>query len=149
MNKNITALISAATLLIFGCSQMQEKNEAAETVNTTAEPVKVKQQKPVDKNLLTGDWVRTDAEYRIQISELQNDGKMKAGYFNPKSINVDKAMWAFDAGLLKIYIELKDENYPGSNYDLIYFQEKDMLAGKYFQAVEGVIYDVGFVRKNK
>ena len=136
-----------ATLFFVSCSQIQKKNETSETVNKPAEPVKMQQQKPVDKNLLAGDWVRTDAEYRIQISELMNDGKMKAGYFNPASINVDKAKWAFESGLLKVFIELKDENYPGSNYDLIYIPEKDMLAGKYFQAVEGVTYDVGFVRK--
>jgi len=73
-------------------------------------------------------------------------GMMKAEYFNPKSINVGKAMWADAEGFLKIYIELSDENYPGSNYTLTYYPEKDLLAGKYYQAVEGTTYDVGFSR---
>jgi len=81
-----------------------------------------------------------------KITELLDDGTMKAGYFNPKSINVGSAMWAFADGVLKIYIDLKDENYPGSNYNLIYDPERDLLAGKYFQAVERVTYDVGFAR---
>lgn len=49
-------------------------------------------------------------------------------------------------GVLRIYIELRDENYPGSNYNLIYYPERDLFAGKYFQAVERVTYDVGFTR---
>ena len=97
--------------------------------------------------MLAGDWVRTDAPYRIQISELSDGGVMKAGYFNPNSINVSKASWALTDGLLRIYIELRDENYPGSNYTLIYYPEKDLLAGQYFQAIERVTYDVGFMRK--
>ena len=71
---------------------------------------------------------------------------MKAGYFNPRSINVASALWALTDGVLKIYIELRDENYPGSNYNLIYYPERDLLAGKYFQAVGRITYDVGFAR---
>jgi len=48
--------------------------------------------------------------------------------------------------MLKIYVELGDENYPGSNYNLTYIPERDMLASKYFHAVEKVTYDVGLLR---
>ncbi len=102
--------------------------------------------KSIDKKVLLGNWVRTDADYKIKISEVAKDGKLKAGYFNPKSINVSKATWKNEKGVLKIYIELRDENYPGSNYNLTYSPEKDMLAGKYFQAVTGETYDVLFTR---
>jgi hypothetical protein len=102
--------------------------------------------KSIDKNLLLGNWVRTDADYKIKISEVAKEGKLKAGYFNPKSINVSKASWTNTKGVLKIQIELRDENYPGSNYNLTYYPEKDMLAGKYFQAVTGETYDVLFAR---
>ena len=78
---------------------------------------------------------------------MPDDGTLKAGYFNPNPINVGKAGWNFSEGMMKLYIELRDENYPGSNYNLVYYPEKDLLAGKYFQAVEGVTYDVGFFRK--
>jgi hypothetical protein len=145
--KNRYALILAAAIarLSFSCDQQPEKKDAP--TNTASEPVNQQQNKTSDKNVLAGDWVRTDAEYRIQISELLDGGMMKAGYFNPKSINVGKASWASADGVLRIYIELSDENYPGSNYTLVYYPEKDMLAGKYFQAVERVTYDVGFLRK--
>jgi len=126
---------------------MQENNEAVETVNTTAEPVIPQQQKPVDKTVLIGNWTRTDAPYQIKISELSEDGNMKVGYFNPKSIHVGKANWSSTDGYLKIYIELRDENYPGSNYTLFYYPDKGLLAGKYYQAVEGTTYEVGFMKE--
>jgi hypothetical protein len=50
--------------------------------------------------------------------ELLDDGKPKAGYFNPKSTNTGNATWTNKDGVLKIYIELRNENYPGSKYDL-------------------------------
>ena len=146
--------------MVVACQQKEKKESdgSASTTNTTStanttvtisEPVKPQEQETFDRSILVGDWVRTDAEYQITISELLDDGKLKASYFNPESINVDKARWIFADGAMKIYIELRDENYPGSNYNLIYYPDKDLLAGKYFQAVEGVTYDVEFFRKNK
>jgi len=137
---------------MVGACQQKEKKESdgsintASTTNTTREPVKLQEQKTFDKSILVGNWIRTDADYRITISEFLDDGKLKAAYFNPNSINVGKAGWIFSDEAMKIYIELRDENYPGSNYNLIYYPEKDLLAGKYFQAVERVTYDVGFTR---
>jgi len=122
-------LLAAIAALTFSCSQQSP------------------QPKPVDKSLLVGNWVRTDAPYRIQISELLDDGKMKAGYFNPKSINVSKAGWVNSGGVIQLYIELRDENYPGSDYNLTYVPERDLLAGNYFQAVEGATFKVEFARK--
>jgi len=131
--------------LIFSCGQQQEEKEKAES-NSTTDPPATQQQDAANKSLLVGDWTRTDAPYEIKISELLSNGTMKAGYFNPKSINVGKATWTTADGALNVYIELRDENYPGSNYTLTYIPGKGLLAGKYFQAVEGVSYDVGFVK---
>ena len=111
--------------------------------------VKKENDKPIvkiDKQLLQGNWVRTDAEYQIRISDLSNTGVMKAQYFNPRPINVSRSEWAYHEGFLKIYIELRDENYPGSNYNLTYIPERDMLVGDYFQAVEGLTFYVEFSR---
>ena len=102
--------------------------------------------KSVDQKVLVGNWVRTDADYNIKILEVTKDGKLKAGYFNPKSINVAKATWKKLNGELLIYIELRDVNYPGSNYNLTYYPGKDMLTGKYFQAVTGETYEILFTR---
>ena len=133
------------TVFVFSCNEPQ-KDKETEPQNTSSETVSPQQKTIPDKSKLVGEWTRTDAPYQIKITELLDDGTMKADYFNPASINVSSAMWAFGDGVLKIYIELRDENYPGSNYNLIYYPERDLLAGKYFQAVESVTYDVGFTR---
>ena len=71
---------------------------------------------------------------------------MLAQYFNPKPINVETANWESISGDLKIIIEMKDVNYPGSTYTLNYLPDKDMLAGEYYQAVEGLTFYVEFTR---
>jgi hypothetical protein len=45
-----------------------------------------------------------------------------------------------------MYIELRYENYPGSNNKLNYSTENDVLAGGYFQAVEGATYNAALKR---
>jgi len=101
-----------------------------------------------DKNLLTGNWVRTDASYLIKIIKLNDDRTLEAQYFNPNPINVEKANWEENNDNLKIIIELRDVNYPGSKYTLNYLQDRDMLAGDYYQAAEGLTFYVEFVRNN-
>lgn len=139
-------LCAVVAIFLFSCNETQEKNKTTDLEDNSGKTVSPQQETIADKNILVGEWTRTDAAYQIKITELLNDGTMKAGYFNPNSINVASAMWAFADGVLRIYIELRDENYPGSNYNLIYYPERDLLAGKYFQAVERVTYDVGFAR---
>jgi hypothetical protein len=143
-NKFILFLIIACTALVISCSQTPNKKDPATDVKKDIPAAK--QKIPADKNRLIGDWVRTDSPYQIKITAVQDDGILKAGYYNPKSIHVARAMWNNSDGILKVYVELRDENYPGSNYKLNYFPEKDALAGEYFQAVEGITYDVAFTR---
>jgi len=126
--------------LAFGFTALRE-----DVLTRNLNPMQQKN-KAIDKKVLLGNWVRTDSDYKIKISEVAKEGKLKAGYFNPKSINVSKASWTNTKGVLKIYIELRDENYPGSKYNLTYYPEKEMLAGTYFQAVTGETYDVLFAR---
>ena len=72
--------------------------------------------KTTDENLLVGDWVRTDASYLVKIIKVNEDRTLEAQYFNPNPINVGKANWEKSYGNLKIIIELRDKNYPGSTY---------------------------------
>jgi hypothetical protein len=125
-------------LLVFGFIGCKEND----TVKKKNGKLTVK----IDNQLLQGSWMRTDAEYQIKLSEVQDNGIIKAQYFNPRPINVSKSEWVNAEGFLKIYVELRDENYPGSNYNLTYIPERDMLVGDYFQAVESVTYYVEFVR---
>jgi hypothetical protein len=132
----IIAAIIASYFIFFNKPVTETTNESV--IKTTT----------VDKNIIAGSWIRTDADYQIKISDVSDNGVMIARYFNPRPINVSKAEWAYREGFLKIYIELRDENYPGSNYNLTYIPERDMLAGDYFQAVEGLTFYVEF-RRNK
>jgi hypothetical protein len=103
--------------------------------------------KVTDKNVLVGEWIRTDADYRIQISKINEEGTLVANYYNPNPINVGKADWEESYGYLKIIIELRDVNYPGSTYTLSYLPDRDILAGDYYQAVEGLTFYVEFARR--
>ena len=140
-------LVCTLALANSACNQQEDKSEA-ELKTPVNEPIAAQPQVVPDKNVIVGEWTRTDASYQLKISSLTDGGVMKAEYYNPRSINVSKSTWEFSAGVLKIYIELRDQNYPGSNYLLTYFPERDSLGGTYFQAVERVTYNVGFL-KNK
>ena len=99
-----------------------------------------------NKNLLVGDWIRTDASYLIKIKSINDEGILEAQYINPKPINVESASWEESYGNLKITIVLRDVNYPGSTYAINYLPDGDFLAGEYFQAMERSTFYVEFVR---
>jgi len=147
--KTIALFSIGIMILTISCNQPSQKEKPADAAAATASEERstpTAQPKPFDKDTLIGDWTRTDSPYQLKISEVLDDGTMKVGYFNPQSINVGKSSWKNSNGVLEIYVELRDVNYPGSSYTLYYFPEKDLLAGKYFQAVEGISYDIGFMR---
>jgi hypothetical protein len=95
---------------------------------------------------LKGRWQRSDGNYYLQIYSLSADSTLKAGYFNPNPINVESGEWTSQVGKLYIRIILRDVNYPGSTYTLEYLAGRDVLSGNYFQAVDGMNYEVSFLR---
>ena len=97
--------------------------------------------------LIKGRWLRTDGDYTIEIFSVSDRGKMDAGYFNPGPIHVGSSGWKEADGNIYVEIELRDVKYPGSKYNMVYDIKRDRLAGNYFQAVQGINYDVEFVRK--
>ena len=99
------------------------------------------------QKLLKGRWLRSDGTYIIEIFSIKADGIMDAGYFNPNPINVGKSGWSVREGEIVFEIILKDINYPGSKYNLIYDKLNNSLSGNYFQAVQGINYDVVFLRQ--
>jgi preprotein translocase subunit YajC len=139
MKKNKTIYISAAAIIILIIVLIilftNNSDDALQSNKKTA-----------DKNLLIGDWVRTDAGYLIKIINVNEDGTLEAQYFNPKPINVGKANWEESHGNLEITVELRDVNYPGSTYTLSYLPDRDILAGDYYQAVQGLNFYVEFDR---
>jgi len=100
-----------------------------------------------DPQPLVGRWVRPDGGYLLEVREVGKDGSMKAGYFNPRPINVAKAEWHRKDGTLTLFVELRDVNYPGSTYTLQYDPASDRLKGAYYQAVEKQTFVVEFTRR--
>jgi hypothetical protein len=95
---------------------------------------------------LTGRWVRPDGGYVLVLGDIKKDGGLKASYFNPRPINVSRSELRRTKDGMIIYVELRDVNYPGSNYKLRYDPASDRMKGNYFQAVERETYEVEFVR---
>ena len=95
---------------------------------------------------LVGRWQRTDGGYVIEVRSIEPDGKIKAGYFNPRPINVSRAQAAMYKDHIKVEVELRDVGYPGSTYTLIYSPDKVSLFGYYYHAASGQRFDVLFVR---
>jgi hypothetical protein len=95
---------------------------------------------------LKGRWQRPDGGYIVEVRSVEPDGKMDAAYFNPRPIHVARAEAAHDGAVTKVFLELRDLNYPGSTYNLVYQAESDQLVGIYYQAVFQQQFEVVFVR---
>jgi uncharacterized protein (DUF2147 family) len=95
---------------------------------------------------LEGKWMRPDGGYILRLSNVGVNGELKAGFYNPKSINVGISNWRKDDSKLTVIVELRDINYQGSTYTLTYDSDSDRLKGKYFQAPTGMTYEVEFLR---
>ena len=100
-----------------------------------------------DFKVIIGEWVRPDGGYIVRVRDINPDGSVDAGYFNPGKINIAEANVSLRKGLVKLFIKLQDRGYPGSTYTLYYYPEKDALAGFYYQAAIGQTYEVIFWRK--
>jgi hypothetical protein len=145
----------AALLLLAGCDQPAQpppptpapgsaavpSPAGAATSQTTSAPTT-----PAEFAKLIGRWLRPDGGYVLEFKSVAPDGKLSASYQNPNPINVSQAEVRKEAGALKVFVELRDVNYPGCTYKLTYDPEHDVLAGEYFQAAQGQTYEVGFER---
>jgi type IV secretory pathway VirB10-like protein len=95
---------------------------------------------------LKGKWLRPDGGYVVEVRSVDAAGKMDASYSNPRRINVSKAEASQDGPAIKVFIELRDVNYPGSTYNLTYDPQSDQLKGIYYQAALQQQFEVFFVR---
>jgi len=138
-NKIIYLSAGAAILIVVLIILLAKRTDDSEQSN----------KKTADKNLLVGEWIRTDASYLVKINRVNDDGSLEAQYFNPNPINVGSATWEESQGSLSITVELRDVNYPGSKYTLSYLPDRDILAGDYYQAVQGLNFYVEFARNKQ
>jgi hypothetical protein len=95
---------------------------------------------------LPGKWQRSDGGYIIEIRSVEPGGKMDAAYFNPQPIHVARAEASQQGETVKVFLELRDVNYPGSTYTLAYDPAADQLKGIYYQAVQQQQFEVFFER---
>ena len=89
----------------------------------------------------------THRDYHSRNLMVRDDGTLKAAYYNPGPINVALAEARDKDHGLEVFVELRDVNYPGSTYTLMYDRAKDQLHGIYYQAVSKQNYEVVFVRQ--
>ena len=101
-----------------------------------------------DFRVIVGEWVRPDGGYVVHVRDVNLDGSVEAGYFNPSEIHIAEARVSLSKGLIKLFIKLQDKGYPGSTYTLYYYAEKDALAGFYYQAAMQQTFEVVFLRKS-
>jgi hypothetical protein len=105
------------------------------------------QSKNADYEKLIGRWVRPDGGYTLVINAVDDQGNLDAEYFNPNKINVAQAHASIEGDQIKIYVEMQDIGYPGSNYTLTYDKENDRLIGVYYHAVLKQKFDIYFIRQ--
>jgi lipopolysaccharide export LptBFGC system permease protein LptF len=140
MRRSALMVTIVSLAIVFGlqsgpeCSAQAKKESSQETKTKTGFEV------------LEGRWLRPDGGYIIQIRSVDAGGKMMAGYFNPRPINVSKAQASKEGGKIKVFVELSDVGYPGSTYTLTYDPKEDVLRGIYYQAAMKQNFDVYFTR---
>jgi len=136
--------------IIFSCGLFLSCGKKADEEGTREKTVSAEDASPAEVRAalekLVGRWHRPDGGYVIAIRGVGADGALDAGYFNPRPINVSKAKGAVEGETIEVFIELYDEGYPGSTYDLTYDLRSDVLLGTYFQAAIRQNFDVVFVR---
>ena len=145
---NLLAVVLAATIL-SGCG----KKEADAPPTVAPEPAVSATNQPTPAGAaklssakLPGKWLRPDGGYIVEIRSVASDGKLDAAYFNPRPIHVATAQASAAGESVKLFIELRDVNYPGSTYTLAYDPTDDQLKGDYFQAALKQTFDVFFTR---
>lgn len=95
---------------------------------------------------LHGRWRRPDGGYIIEISNIDEYGKIQAAYYNPRPINVSRAQASPKDNPIQIFIELTDVGYPGATYALTYNRQRDVLQGIYYQPAVNQRFEVVFLR---
>jgi uncharacterized protein (DUF2147 family) len=148
------AVVGVAVLLNLPSGEQKAAKNVAEAMPVAATKPTPKDETPSAVSsksafeTLKGRWQRPDGGYVVDVKSVDDNGKMDMSYFNPKRINVAKAEASRDGDATKVFIELRDVNYPGSTYNLIYEPENDQLHGIYYQAALQQQFEVVFARMN-
>ena len=145
---SIVVVAAAVCVVLIWRMDASDSTESAssDTSNEESRLIAEATSESVNVHDLLGRWLRTDSPYVIEIREVSPDGTLRAGYYNPRPINVSAAKVEDKNGTLQVFVELHDTGYPGSNYALNYNPQNDALEGTYFQATLQQKFDVAFMR---
>jgi hypothetical protein len=78
-----------AVALLAGCAK--STGDAPTAVASTPAPAPAPAAPaaaPAEVQRMLGNWLRSDGTYRLELRGAEAGGVVRAGYFNPKSINV-------------------------------------------------------------
>jgi hypothetical protein len=139
-----TFLIVAAMFTSLSCVRRKQALPASPQTQTKSPTAPTAAN--VACQVVKGKWVRPDGGYIIDIMSISQDGTMGCTYFNPDPIHVSQATAADDNGVVRVFVELRDEGYPGCTYKLTYDVQSDQLKGVYYQAAVHESYNIYFVR---
>lgn len=146
-------LRGALTGCIISCAGLAScKKDASEPAVVSAPkeaPAKTNAPVPDAVRKAFGKWMRSDGGYVLEIRGADLSGVLDAAYFNPKSINVSRAIWMQGPAGFQFVIELNDVGYPGATYVLSHDTQTDRLVGKYNQPAMQQSFDIDFVRQPK
>jgi hypothetical protein len=141
----VLAVIAACTLAV-SCGKKEESPAPPPSADSKGNsPASAAAPRP-EFAKLAGKWQRADGDYLLEIKGVDNAGTMQAAYFNPNPINVSRAAALSKDGGAKVFVELRDQDYPGCTYDLTYDPQSDQLYGEYFQAAMKQTFNVTFAR---
>jgi hypothetical protein len=138
--------VAAAAAFWWWRGQKLMPTQAAPAIADTVAPTATTASATSEFSKLVGRWLRPDGGYVIEVRGVEENGRMQAAYFNPNPIHVAKAEASREGTVTKVFLELRDVNYPGCTYALAYDPNREMLFGVYFQAALQQNFDVVFVR---
>jgi hypothetical protein len=141
-------IVTLAGVIGAGCNKPTEQTPAATTPAVAAPATAGATARPEFQKIV-GRWLRPDGGYVIAVKSVAADGTLDAGYFNPNPIHVAVANVKQDGAETKVFVELRDVNYPGSTYNLVYQTANDRLVGVYYQAKLKESFEVYFERMGK
>jgi hypothetical protein len=149
-----TALFSALLACGLGaCSKAPDAAPAtpppATSAAPAAAPAPAKPAVPEAVQKLMGRWLRADGGYVLELRKADLSGVVEAAYFNPKPINVSRAIWMQGGAGLQVMVELNDVGYPGATYVLSHDAATDRLVGQYNQPAMQQTFDIEFTRQPK
>jgi hypothetical protein len=133
-------LILSLVVVLTGCRREGDQSKAREPTPISASSNTQRFQE------LLGRWLRPDGGYILEITKVDNEGRVQASYLNPRPIHIANARAVWESTQLRLFVELRDEGYPGCTYTLTYSPEKKQLVGDYFQAAMNETYQIFFVR---